>query len=68
LLNGCGQKKRFYVIESLRVGHWVDAVDKQDAIDAVMWKDKFDFDVLENNRIIKVQLVDDAFPFGEGKE
>jgi len=62
------EKKRFYVIESLRVGHWVDAVDKQDAIDAVMWKDKFDFDVLENNRIIKVQLADDAFPFGEGKE
>lgn len=54
---------RFYVIETLKVGYFVDAKDPHQAEELVMTSDPREFDVLEYNKIESVQVVDDEFPF-----
>jgi hypothetical protein len=53
-------KKRFYITETLRVGHWVTAFSRDEARAAVETKPADRFDRLENNKIISIIVIDDA--------
>jgi hypothetical protein len=55
--------KRFYVIETLKVGHFVDAETEQEARDLVQSAPATDFDVLEDSSIVSIEIVDAEFPF-----